>query len=204
VDPTQPNADPASFLGAELTHPNPLFLNSETGFDQRRNADSGAIIVGAGSSALLHTDGRLPRQRVYYSNYGIRVDVQAWGEDIWTTGINLPTYCDGYPTIAVLEPPKSDTRCYTSSFSGKSGASSIIAGIVASVQGTLKAKGLRVLTPREMRSLLKDPQVTQPQTSAGATSTEHIGPLSDLRRMIPRAEVYARFTPGQGPPPSVL
>jgi hypothetical protein len=37
--------------------------------------DSGAIIVGAGSSASPHI-------RMYYSNYGSRVDCYAWGENV--------------------------------------------------------------------------------------------------------------------------
>ena len=44
--------------------------------------DSGAIIVGAGGSP---TSG-LDRQRLAFSSFGSRVDLQGWGDRVMTTG----------------------------------------------------------------------------------------------------------------------
>lgn len=68
--------------------------------------DSGAIMVGAGSSSL-------PHERMWFSNYGSRIDVYGWGENVDTT---------------TAEQSRSAVNLYTSSFSGTSSASPIIAG----------------------------------------------------------------------------
>ncbi len=68
--------------------------------------DSGAIVVGGGASAV-QDDGR---SRIWWSNYGSRLDVQGWGEDIVTTGgRSRSNYYDlvNYPE---------GSRCYTQSF----------------------------------------------------------------------------------------
>ena len=67
--------------------------------------DSGAIMVGAGSSAAPHT-------RLGFSNFGNRIDCFAWGENIDTTG-------DGGSGMS--------TTSYTTTFGGTSGASPIVA-----------------------------------------------------------------------------
>ena len=41
--------------------------------------DSGAIIVGSGSASSSH-------RKISSSTFGSRVDVQAWGETVFTTG----------------------------------------------------------------------------------------------------------------------
>ena len=68
--------------------------------------DSGAIMVGAGSSSF-------PHERMWFSNYGSRIDVYGWGENVDTT---------------TAEQSRSAVNLYTSSFSGTSSASPIIAG----------------------------------------------------------------------------
>ena len=45
----------------------------------RDRGDSGAILVGAGSNTMAH-------QPEWYSNYGERVNVQAWGTQVLTSG----------------------------------------------------------------------------------------------------------------------
>ncbi len=74
--------------------------------------DSGAIMVGAASSAAPHT-------RLYFSNFGSRIDCYAWGEGIETTG-------DGWAGTS--------TTAYTSSFGGTSGASPIVTGAALLLQ----------------------------------------------------------------------
>ena len=49
-------------------------------------ADSGAIMVGAGHAPDADCGTEPARSRMNYSNYGSRIDVQAWGECVTTTG----------------------------------------------------------------------------------------------------------------------
>jgi subtilisin family serine protease len=64
--------------------------------------DSGAILVGAGSSTAPHS-------RLFFSNFGSRIDCYAWGENIDTLSGD-------------------STTSYTGGFNGTSGASPIVAG----------------------------------------------------------------------------
>ena len=48
--------------------------------------DSGSIIVGAGAAAAGFNNSTTPRSRLSFSNYGSRVNLQGWGERVWTTG----------------------------------------------------------------------------------------------------------------------
>ncbi|MHC5114584.1 MAG: S8 family serine peptidase, partial [Planctomycetota bacterium] len=85
--------------------------------------DSGAIIVGAGSAppgALGGSD--VDRSRMCCSNYGSRVDVQAWGERVRTLG-----YGDGYSL-------EGQNWWVTNTFAGTSSASAIVAGAAALMQ----------------------------------------------------------------------
>ncbi|KAK4676893.1 hypothetical protein QC764_0065130 [Podospora pseudoanserina] len=100
--------------------------------------ESGATIVGASSSAA-------PHYRLWYSNHGSRVDVYSWGKNIDTTFTNDNSGSD---------------NSYTDYFSGTSGASPIIDGAAAAVQGIANA-------------------------SLGNTpSTDRIGVLPNLRAII--------------------
>jgi subtilisin family serine protease len=119
--------------------------------------ESGAIMVGAGSSAL-------PRSRLYFSNYGNRVDVHSWGENIATSSVVAEdwSYDDTY-----------------TDFDGTSGAAPIIAGAALSIQGMLSANGRSKLTPAEMRSL-----ITVGGTATSNPSTDKIGVQPDLRALI--------------------
>ncbi|MBN2693962.1 S8 family serine peptidase [bacterium] len=131
---------------------------------QREVRDSGAIIVGAGAppSGTYGT----PRSRLYYSTYGSRVDVQAWGWEIYTTG-----YGDIYDN--------GETKTYTAEFGGTSGASPIITAISAQVQGRFKALNSGdVLTPTEMREILKNPNYSYKQMG---NTLEHIGPFPNIK-----------------------
>jgi serine protease len=121
----------------------------------RSTRDSGAIIVGAGSSTN--------RSRMSFSNYGSRVDVHGWGENIATTG-----YADPF----MLNDPR---QFYTGGFGGTSGATAIVAGAVLSVQGALKACGLGHLTAGEMRDLLVSTGTPQWDPGNG-----NVGPLPNV------------------------
>ncbi|MCI0402242.1 MAG: S8 family serine peptidase, partial [Acidobacteria bacterium] len=122
--------------------------------------DSGAILVGAGTS-----NGRVPHP---WSNFGSRVDVHGWGDSVVTLG---------YGDLAMVNGP--DRRqWYTAGFSGTSSASPIVAGAAACIQGILKAAGRRLLSPTEMRTLLTSTGTPQ------AASPRRIGPLPNLRPAI--------------------
>ena len=121
--------------------------------------DSGAILVGAGTS-----NGRVPK---CFSNFGARVDVQAWGENVMSTG-----YGD-HAKLAGAD----DKQWYTNQFSGTSSASPIVTGAVVALEGILRTAGQDPMKPVDMRKLLVD-------TGTAQGGTNNIGPLPDLRAAI--------------------
>ena len=126
--------------------------------------DSGAIIVGAGGAPDC-TDP--PRGRLDFSNFGTRVNLQGWGECVASTG-----YGDA-------EGSSDSNDAYTSSFSGTSSATPIVAAAAAVVSSVAIENGdADGLNSTEARQLLIDtgtPQDTGPDALAG-----HIGPLPNL------------------------
>ncbi|WP_433653958.1 S8 family serine peptidase [Nocardia sp. CA-128927] len=134
-------------------------------------ADSGAIIVGAGAPPTgFHGSNHGPgRSRLDFSNFGSRIDTQAWGREVTTTG-----YGD-------LQGGPDEDLWYTDVFSGTSSASPIVTGTVASYQGISTAAGQR-RTPAEVRARLR--ATGSPQTSApGRPASQRIGNLPDLKAM---------------------
>ncbi|WP_159079246.1 S8 family serine peptidase [Plantactinospora sp. BC1] len=125
--------------------------------------DSGAIMVGAGSSTN--------RSRLNFSVYGSRLDLQGWGQNITTTGSNGNLQ-------GGTSPANRDIR-YTRSFGGTSGAGPIVTGAVVAIQSYLKATGRPVLTATAVSSLLKSTGTPQ-----GGDTTQRIGPLPDLRAAL--------------------
>lgn len=127
----------------------------------RNRGDSGAIIVGAGSRS---------RERLDFSTYGSRVDVQGWGGNVATLA---------YGDLAIYGSDPNQT--YTSFFNGTSSATPVVTSAAAVIQGVaIRDLGHR-LSPSEMRTLLKT--TGRPQT--GDTNTE-IGPLPNLAAAIPQ------------------
>lgn len=131
--------------------------------------DSGAIIVGAGGSGRV---GCSPaRQKMSFSSYGSRVDVQGWGECVWTTG-----YGTGYKDPEDID---DKNKWYRATFGGTSSASPIVAAAVANIQGiAIQAFGAP-LKPKDVRQLLSDTGFAQE-----GDISEHIGPLVNLRGAI--------------------
>jgi hypothetical protein len=125
--------------------------------------DSGAIMVGAGESAL-------PHNRCWFSNYGGRIDCYAWGENIVTCG-----YGD------LDDGGGDDDEAYTDTFGGTSGASPIIVGAAMIVQGMHKAVAGVRLSPVQMRALLSNPATG---TAQGGGVAGDIGVMPDLRDII--------------------
>jgi hypothetical protein len=130
--------------------------------------DSGAIMVGAGSSAAPHS-------RLSFSNFGSRIDCYAWGENIQTTG-------DGWTGNL--------TNTYTNSFGGTSGASPIVTGAALVLQSLRVSKGDARLTPAEMRDLLSDPGLN---TQSATPATDRIGVMPNLRGIIRHLYPIRRF-----------
>ncbi len=128
--------------------------------------DSGAIIVGAGTAP----GGTAPRLgRLGFSSHGTRVDLQGPGELVFTTGYGT------YQTGPVNE-------WYRSDFSGTSSASPVVAGAAAALSSIAQERGL-LLSPTQIRSILKTTGIPQDTSAAGALPG-NIGPLPDLQAAI--------------------
>ncbi|HEX2315386.1 MAG TPA: S8 family serine peptidase [Thermomonospora sp.] len=139
--------------------------------------DSGAIMVGAGAPATDAASGCtytfLPPERTAmgFSNYGARVDVQAYGACIWTT--------TSVKSSVSHPPTETDpNKIYTRNFAGTSGASAIVAGAVAALQGAAKKLG-GPLSPQYMRHVLKTTGTPEP-----VSATRRIGPQPNLRAAL--------------------
>ena len=134
-------------------------LDSASYAEYRSRGDSGAIIVGAGRSSGS-------RSKLSFSTFGSRVNVQAWGENVFTTG---------YGDFIVVG---GDARqSYTQFFSGTSSASPIVASAAVSLQGIHRAATGQPMDPLALRQLLMD--TGRPQGSGG-----NIGPLPDMAAAI--------------------
>ncbi|MCY9523817.1 RICIN domain-containing protein [Paenibacillus larvae] len=131
--------------------------------------DSGAIMVGAGSSSV-------PHNRLGFSNYGSRVDVYAWGEHITTTDSDKK------------DPSKKNL--YTDFFGGTSGAAPIIAGVVVNLQGIAKANLGKPFTPKEIRDLLSDPGTGTPTKDP---TYDKIGVMPDLKAILNKLGFYSKI-----------
>lgn len=113
-------------------------LDSPAYSEYRGRGDSGAIIVGAG-------DAFGGRSRLWYSTYGSRVNVQAWGESVFTAG-----YGD------FIRVGGDSRQSYTRFFSGTSSASPIVASAAVSLQGIHRAATGGALAPEALRQILID------------------------------------------------
>jgi hypothetical protein len=122
--------------------------------------DSGAVMVGAASSAAPH--GRLS-----FSNFGSRVDCYAWGENVQSTG-------DGWTGNAL--------NTYTSSFGGTSGASPIVTGAAVLLQAWALGRAFSY-PPHTLRALLSDPALN---TASANPTVDRIGLMPNLKAIMTR------------------
>jgi Subtilase family len=144
--------------------------------------DSGAIMVGAGSSVAPHT-------RLAFSNFGSRIDCYGWGENVDTTSSDAA----------------GAVNLYTATFNGTSSASPIVTGAALAVQGVAQATvGFR-FSPRQLRGMLSDPATGTPSSNP---AVDRIGVLPNLKNVIDSvlnvaADVYIRdFVGDTGDPHS--
>jgi len=136
---------------------------------------SGAILIGAsGGGGNINRNGS--------SNFGQRVDVQGWGDQIMTLGY-------GNGTGGRIAPWNTGVinRFYEVRFGGTSGASPIVAGAIASIQGARRAAARELLDGSQMRMLLD--QTGTPQTTPGtpedtALIAQGIGRQPNLRAAL--------------------
>jgi len=120
-------------------------LDSQYFNEYNNRGNSGAIIVGAGTNDTNHAP--LP-----FTTYGSRVDVQAWGTNVFTCG-NLGDF---------FQIGNDFNQAYTM-FSGTSSATAIIAGCVVALQSYYYSMMGEYLTSREMRNLLVNTGIPQTQ-----------------------------------------
>jgi hypothetical protein len=126
------------------------------GIFDRNLRDSGAIMVGAGTPTGLVAE--------WFTNYGSRMDVHAWGSAIVTTG---------YGDLYTEGPLQTE---YTAVFAGTSGASPMVAGAALCLGGIARAAQIP-FTPELIRSILHD-------TGTPHAGTRYIGPRPNLSAAV--------------------
>lgn len=136
-------------------------LDSPTYASYMNRGNSGAILVGAGSSTVNHVKSS-------FSNYGSRVDVQGWGQNVLTSG-----FTGSYYTIG------GDLNQAYTNFAGTSSATPIVAGCVIVLQSYYHGLTGNYLSPLEMRNLLIDTGIPQ-----GNPVTGHVGPLPNMQAAL--------------------
>ncbi|MEZ4853773.1 S8/S53 family peptidase [Flavobacterium sp.] len=122
--------------------------------------DSGAILVGAGTSNTTHS-------RLNYSTYGSRINVQGWGQNVLAPG-----YGDAYIF-------GSDFNQQYTYFSGTSSATPIVASCAVVLQAIHYATNGSYLTSQQIRDLLVQTGIPQ-----GGDTTKNIGPLPNMQAAI--------------------
>ncbi|BAV33895.1 hypothetical protein SCL_1590 [Sulfuricaulis limicola] len=154
------------------------------GYFDRSLRDSGAILVAAGEVQLNAQTGQYvyTRNAACFTNYGSRVDVNAWGGGVVTTGSG--DMFKGDPTSP------DPNQYYTQSFGGTSSASAIVAGAVLSLQGYMKQLLGAKLDPLAIRTLL-----TQTGTPKSFSESRQIGRMPNLKVAYNRLQL--------NPPPTI-
>jgi serine protease len=144
--------------------------------------NSGAIMVGAGIPPTAPELGP-DRSRSAFSNFGSRLDVQAWGHRVATTGAGDLFSAEG------------PNRSFTRFFGGTSSAGPLVASSVASIEGIMEHRAGAAVSPAVMRALLRETGTPQ-QDGALPASREWIGPRPDLRAAIQRMNMPIVSAPG--------
>ncbi|MCG2611190.1 S8 family peptidase [Flavobacterium sp. SM15] len=122
--------------------------------------NSGAILVGGGRSNLTH-------DRISYSNYGLRFDVQGWAENVFACGYGNVVQVGG------------DFNQGYTNFNGTSAATPMVASCVIVLQSYYFSLTGVYMTPVEMRRLLNTTGIPQ-----GTSVVGNIGPLPNMKAAI--------------------
>ena len=179
--------DPATFATVQTATANGIHVFAAAGngtnnldsaayggaFD-RNVRDSGSVMVGASDGVNL-----VP---AWFSNYGTRLDVHGWGQNVTTTG-----YGDLYFGSGV-------TTEYTALFSGTSSATPIATGAGMMVLGVHRETFGSEIDPLTLRALLT-------ATGTPQTSGVYIGTRPDVRAAltslaVPTFELSGNLVPG--------
>jgi subtilisin family serine protease len=134
----------------------------EFGSRYSRQNDSGALMIGAGSSQLA---------ALGFSNRGQRIDVHAPGNGVVSAGYGPDIRTQGCGVFEIDDP----RQYYTACFGGTSSASAIVSGGIALLQSALLEQDLPLLDPEELRRVLVRTGTPQTQANVG-----RIGPRPDL------------------------
>jgi len=146
----------------------------------RPENSSGSIFEGAGDADS--------REKLGFSNYGSRFDLQGWGNRIVSTG-HGGTSTNFWPTTGGGDPATLNYR-YTGSFGGTSGGGPIVTTAVVAIQSYRLATGQKPWSAQRIADLLKE--TGQPQ---GPNSlAQHIGPLPNIRAALIKIEVDRPIT----------
>ena len=131
----------------------------------KNRGDSGALMVGAGSSNTTHS-------RLSFSTYGQRVNVQGWGMNVLSAG---------YGDYALLgnDPNQSYTL-----FSGTSSATPVVASCVIALLARAKQSNYN-LSPAEIRTILISTGIAQ-----GGNTAQNIGPLPNMMSALNYLDNY--------------
>ena len=122
-----------------------------------QRGDSGAIIVGAGSYDASH-------DRLYFSTYGSRVNVQAWGQNV---------IAPGYGDLFAIG---NDFNQYYTLFSGTSSATPIVTSCAVVLQSYYHDQTGGYLTSQQIREILVASGIPQ----GIASQNKPIGPIPDM------------------------
>lgn len=136
-------------------------LDSPTYATYMNRGNSGAILVGAGTSDINH-------EKLNFSNYGSRVDLQGWGQNVFTCG-----FYGSYFTIG------GDLNQSYTNFAGTSSATPMVAGCAIVLQSYYHGLTGNYLSPLEMKNLLINTGISQ-----GISVSGHIGPLPNMQSAI--------------------
>jgi hypothetical protein len=143
--------------------------------------NSGAVIVGAGGlyAGGTYTEGNL--QRLSFSSYGSRFDLQGCGENVYTTGYGNLWSSDG------------KNYYYTHTFAGTSSSAPVVAGAIACCMGRWKAQGFgpSALSPGMLRSILVNTGKAQITPPSGL-----IGPRPNLKAAFGQLGSFVDATAG--------
>lgn len=136
-------------------------LDSSTYADYMSRGNSGAILVGAGSPNINHS-------KMSFSNFGSRVDVQGWGQSVYTSG-----FTGTYTTIG------GDLNQSYTYFGGTSSATPMVASCAIVLQSYYHGLTGNYLSPLEMKNLLINTGIPQ-----GFQANGHVGPLPNMQSAI--------------------
>jgi hypothetical protein len=143
-------------------------LDSEDYEDYMARGDSGAIIVGASQPTIEHPS-------YGYSTHGSRVNINAWGSDVFTSG---------YGWIQV---GGDFDQNYTPNFGGTSSATAISGGFVAALQSYYyQISNGEYLNASQMRDVLVESGIT-PSDAA----TRPIGVFINMKNAIERLNLLS-------------